>query len=500
MRPRRARAWLGWFRWWPTLLLIPCLVAACAPRNRPAPQPADDKTTDATQPGDPKAPTASEAVILLQGGRVMTATGVIYERGDVLIVGERIAEVGPRIAPPKGAEVIDVSGNTVTPGLVDTHSHIGVYPAPHLSAHSDGNEIVGPNTAYVRSSDGYWPQDPQIERARAGGVTTMQILPGSANLIGGRSFTVKTYPDAISAEEARFEGAPYGLKIACGENPKRVYGEKGGPYTRMGNIAGFRNAFQDAREYRRKQQRYALKMRSKTRGKKKKKKKRDDDDDDDGPPEPPDRDFGLETLASVLDGTILVHNHCYRADEMLIMLALAEEFGFKIRSFHHAVEAYKIADELAAAGTAASVWADWWGFKAEAYDGIRENAAMVASAGGRAIIHSDSAEGIQRLNQEAAKALFAGRRAGLSLSEDEALRWITANPAWALGVHERVGTLEAGKQADIVVWNGTPFSVYAKAQRVFIEGHQVFDAATPSPPQSDFELGQSIPAATEVTR
>src|SRR5690606_32120173 len=187
---------------------------------------------------------------------------------------------------------------------------------------------------------------------------------------------------------------------------------------------------------------------------------------------------------------ILVHMHCYRADEMLLMLDLADSYGFSIRSFHHAVEAYKIADQLAAHGTAASIWADWWGFKLEAYDGVRENAALLTKAGGRAIIHSASAEGLQRLNQEAGKAMYAGRKAGIDISEDQALAWITRNPAWALGVDDQTGTLEPGKAADVVVWSGSPFSVYSRAERVYIDGELVFDRQGEiGRPRSDFDLG-----------
>ncbi|HGG56197.1 MAG TPA: amidohydrolase [Nannocystis exedens] len=429
-------------------------------------------------------------VILLRGGRLLTATGKTYERGDILLREGTIAEIGEHIVAPAGAQVLAIAGKTVTPGLVDTHSHMGVYAAPGFKAHADGNEAVSPNTAYARSVDGYWPQDPQLERARAGGVTTAQILPGSANLIGGRSFVVHLIPWARSAEDARFPGAPEGLKMACGENPKRVYGEKSGPQTRMGNVHGYRDAFQKALEYRRSWAKYEKAKKDSAKAGKKKNLGGDKGagDGNKEPPVAPARDFALETLAKVLDGEILVHNHCYRADEMSLMLDLAATYGFKIRSFHHAIEAYKIADRLAEAGTAASVWADWWGFKAEAFDGVRENAALIEAAGARAIIHSDSAIGIQHLNQEAAKAMYAGRNAGLAVSEDTALRWITKNPAWALGLDERIGTLEAGKIADLVVWSGSPFSVYTAAERVYIAGELVYQRGVLEP-RSDFEIG-----------
>jgi imidazolonepropionase-like amidohydrolase len=258
--------------------------------------------------------------------------------------------------------------------------------------------------------------------------------------------TVKVIPGR-TAQEMKFPGAPYGLKMACGENPKRVYANRG-PSTRMGNMAGYRAAFIDAERYRRRWDAWLKDRKG----------------------DPPDRNLRNETLAGVLRGEILVQNHCYRADEMVQMLDLAHEFGFKIRSFHHAVEAYKIADYLAREGTAASVWADWWGFKEEAMDGILENAALTQQAGGRPVIHSDSPSGIQRLNQEAAKAMYAGIRAGIPITRDQALRWFTANAAWVLGIDSVVGTLEAGKMADVVLWSGDPFSVYAKAVRVYNDG------------------------------
>ncbi|MBL4684821.1 MAG: amidohydrolase family protein [Nannocystaceae bacterium] len=479
-------------------LVLPLGLGACTPRKAATSAP-DPAVNNAPPKHDanairPSREHAGGAVVLLRGARVMTAAGTDYPKADVLLRGRRIAAVGVGLDVPAGATIIDLSGKTLTPGIIDTHSHLGVYAAPSFTAHADGNETVSPTTPQVRAEDGYWPQDPQIERARAGGVTTMQILPGSANLIGGRSVVVKTYPHARRVAEARFAGAPFGLKMACGENPKRVYGKKSGPATRMGNMAGFRAKFEAAKEYQRSWERYREKLtRSKTRASRAEDNPRRGHSDkhsesSSGPPAPPTRDFGLETMVGVLEGRILVHNHCYRADEMALMMQLADDYGFKIRSFHHAVEAYKIADLLAEHGAAASVWADWWGFKAEAFDGIRENAAMVWAAGARAIIHSDSAEGIQRLNQEAAKAMWAGRRAGLTIPDEEALRWITANAAWALGVQDQVGTIEVGKLADLVVWDGDPLSVYAHAQRVLIEGETVYQRGQLTP-HSDFETG-----------
>ena len=340
---------------------------------------------------------------------------------------------------------------------------------------------------------GVWPQDPGFATALAGGVTTLQILPGSANLIGGRGVTLRNV-HATTMQDMKFPGAPHGLKMACGENPKRVYGDRGrAPSTRMGNVAGYRQAFADAQDYRAQWRRYE-EERAEHEAKSAEPRRRKGDGEA-KPPTPPKRDLRLETLAAAMDGEILVHIHCYRADEMAIMLDLAREFGFKVAAFHHGVEAYKIADRLAAEGVCGALWADWWGFKLEAYDAIWENLAYVdAPAKGCSIVHSDSAEGIQRLNQEAAKAMARGQRAGLDIPPERAIRWITSNPARSLGVAEQVGTLEPGKLADVVIWNRDPFSVYALADRVYVEGALVYDrAALAAEPASDFLLGQ--PAA-----
>jgi imidazolonepropionase-like amidohydrolase len=258
--------------------------------------------------------------------------------------------------------------------------------------------------------------------------------------------------------------------MACGENPKRVYGagRQLAPSTGMGNVAGYRAAWIEASEYNEAWQDYLS------------------DESD----EKPVRDLKLETLAGVLNGEILVHNHCYRADEMATMIDIAKEFGYSIASFHHAVEAYKVADLLAENNICASMWADWWGFKIEAYDAVRENIALVDKAGGCAIVHSDSSSGIQRLNQEAAKVIAAANRNGIPVLEEQAMKWLTENPAKALGIDDQTGTLAAGKNADLVIWDGNPFSVYTHAENVFVDGALVYDRNDPArQPRSDFLLG-----------
>lgn len=407
---------------------------------------------------------------LIRGGTVMTAAGQVIPNGQLLLVDGKVAAVGQTVSAPAGATVVDATGKFVTPGIIDVHSHLGVYASPEVEALSDGNEATNPNTAQVWAEHSVWPQDPGFYRALEGGVTTLQILPGSANLFGGRSVVLKNVP-ARTVQEMKFPGAPYGLKMACGENPKRVYGSRGGPSTRMGEMARFRAAWISAQAYRQKWDQWERDGRPADRM--------------------PERDLQLETLAGVLRGEILVHNHCYRADEMAQMLDLAREFGYHVRSFHHGVEAYKIRDLLARDTVAASLWADWWGFKMEALDFTRANLALVHEAGVRAIVHSDDPMGIQKLNQEAAKAIQAGREAGVRISDDDAIRWLTANPAWALGIDQWVGTLEPGKNADVVVWSASPFSVYARADQVYIDGALMYDRANPARhPFSDFEVGQ----------
>lgn len=416
----------------------------------------------------PSRPTLITNVTILdgRGGRI--------EAGSVLMSGGRIVAIGEDLSAPEGALVIDGTGKWVTPGIIDVHSHLGDYATPAVSAHSDGNEMSSPNTAEVWAEHSVWPQDSGFARAIAGGVTALQILPGSANLFGGRSVTLKNVPSR-TMQGMKFPDAPYGLKMACGENPKRVYGtmKKSAPSTRMGNVAGYRRAWAEAVDYRRAWQTYRAKHAAGEAAK------------------PPKRNIQMETLVGVLDGEILVHNHCYRADEQAVMIDLAKEFGYKVTSFHHAIESYKVADLLAENDICASMWADWGGFKMEAYDDIRENIALVHNAGACAIVHSDSAIGIQRLNHDAAKVIADAARINIDISRAEAWLWLSYNPAKALGIADATGSLEAGKNADLVLWSGDPFSVYTLAEQVYVDGALVFDLNDPArQPVSDFRLGQ----------
>lgn len=409
---------------------------------------------------------------VIENVHVYTGTGEVLRDTTLLVREGRIAAIGTAevAAILSGSTVSRIDGQQrwLSPGIIDVHSHMGDYPSPAIASTRDGNESTSPNTARVWAEHSVWPQDPQFDLALAGGITALQVLPGSANLFGGRGVTLKNIP-ARTVQEMKFPGAKQGLKMACGENPKRVYGNKGlAPSTRMGNVAGYREAWAQAHDYKRKLAE-AERDASKTR---------------------PDRDLTLDTLVAVLDGDIIVHNHCYRADEMATMIEVAEEFGYRIGTFHHAVESYKLADYLAREGICSAMWADWWGSKLELFDGVQQNVGLVHQAGACAIVHSDSARGVQRLNQEAAKALTSAQRAGLDLTRADAMVWITLNAARSLGIDAETGSIETGKAADLVLWNQDPFSVYAKADLVFIDGTLYYDRSDPArQPRSDFSLG-----------
>ena len=419
-------------------------------------------------------PLASERT-LIKSVNLYDGLGNEFSNFDVLFDNGIIEEIGKDIVDGD-ATIIDAKGKWLTPGIIDIHSHMGVYPAPGVRTSSDGNEATSPITAEVWAEHSVWTQDPQFSLALKGGATAFHVLPGSANLMGGRGATIKNIP-RNTIHDMKFPGAPHSLKMACGENPKRVYGNRGSaPSTRMGNMAGYRKAWINASDYQRRKNEYTSKS-----------------DEAKELIDPPKRNLELDTLAGVLDGEILVQNHCYRADEMAMMIEMSKEFDYKITAFHHAVEAYKIADLLADEGICGALWADWWGFKHEAYDMVPANIAIVDQArGGKgcAIVHSDDEVGIQHLNQEAAKALSAGLRAGYEISKARAIKWITSNPAKAAGILDQTGTIEIGKDADLVIWSKNPFSVYALAEYVFIDGAEAFvRGEKQTQPVTDFDLG-----------
>ncbi len=408
---------------------------------------------------------------LIRNATILTGDGQRIDGGSVLIRDGRIAAVGTAVQAPAGAVVVDGAGMWVTPGIIDSHSHLGNYASPGIGSQSDGNELTDPNTAEVWAEHGVWPHDPGFGHALAGGITSLQILPGSGNLFGGRGVSLKNVPSR-TVQGMKFPGAPHALKMACGENPKRVYGQQDrSPASAMGNGAGYRSGWIAATEYLREWQAWW--------------------DAGSDAATTPERNLQLETLASVLVGETRIHNHCYRGDEMVNMINIANEFGYSIASFHHAVEAYKVRDYLAANAICSSMWgAGNYGFKLEAYDGIEENVALVHEAGACAIVHSDSPVEIQRLNQMSAVALRAAEEEGIEIPKEEAIAWITLNPARAMGVGDEVGSIEVGKAADLVVWTGDPFSVYSHAQHVYIDGALMYDRSAPDPIVfGDFMLG-----------
>lgn len=412
--------------------------------------------------------------VLIAGATILDGIGGRHDRSDVLLRDGKIAAMGANLPRPAGVRVVEAAGRWVTPGLIDVHSHDGTYLLPIVYGDPptwDVTEASSPNVAETDIEHAINAQDPALGLALQGGVTTLQVLPGSVTLFGGRSIVLKTVPGG-TMQDLKFPDAPQGLKMACGENPKGNFGSKGqAPTSRQGEVALMRAAWQNAREYREQWRRYEHRRGEAGRR---------PSGADGGHGEPPGRDLELETLAGVLDGKIRVNVHCYTADDMAVMLSIAREFDFRIAAFHHAVEAYKIPGMLAAAGTCAAVWPDWWGFKMEAFDGIRENAAYVDAAGACTALHSDSPYIGQHLALEAAKAAAAGRGAGIDVPRERAIAWVTSNPARILGLDDRIGRIAAGFNADVVLWSGDPFSVYSKPDQVYVDGALAFDRNDPA--------------------
>ena len=428
-------------------------IAGCG-ETRPAPTLDAFESTYEPRPSPP---------YIIQNVTILDGLGGEIAAADLLISDGKIAEFGADISAPEDAEIIDGTGRTLTPGIIDVHTHYGTASLPYAVGtpdHWDVNEASNPITPGVRIETAFNPQDPALFYALSGGVTTFQVLPGSRNAIGGLGVTMKNVP-GLTAQSMKYPGAPYGLKMACGENPKAYSIESRAPYSRMGVVALQRQAWKDAQDYA---------------------------NDPDAP-----QDFGLDVLAAALRGEVKVHSHCYRADDMSVMMDMANEFGFEIAAFHHAVEAYKIPERLADEKVCSAVWSDWWGWKLEAFDGIPENAAFLHASDACVVMHSDVPALGGRLNIEVAKAVAAGRNAGVDISLPTALAWITSEPARLLGIEDETGSITIGKNADLVLWSGDPFSVTSRADLVFVDGALIYDRSDPDrQPRGDFMTGQPV--------
>jgi imidazolonepropionase-like amidohydrolase len=394
-------------------------------------------------------PPDAPAVVLIQNATILTVSHGTIEHGSILIRDGKIAEVGTSIKAPAGAQIVDANGQFVMPGIIDCHSHIAV----------DGsvNEGSISVSSIVNIGEVLNPDDIDIYRDLAGGVTAANVLHGSANSIGGQTVVIKLRWGQPAAK-LPFEGALPGIKFALGENPKRanfsVPGQpKRYPATRMGVEETIRAAFTEARDYKKTWDDYNKRVAG-----------------GDKNLMPPRRDLRLEPLVEVLEGKRYLHSHCYREDEILMLLRVAKEFGFKVRTFQHVLEGYKVADEIAAAGAGASTFSDWWAYKVEAYEAIPYNAAIMTKRGVIVSINSDDAEEATHLNQEAAKCIKYG-----GLTHDEALRLVTINPAIQLGIDKRVGSIDVGKDADLAIYNHDPLSAYAVVQKTLIDGRVYFD-------------------------
>jgi len=408
----------------------------------------------------PQAPPAAHNDVVIKNAIVTTVTHGEIQNGSVYIKDGKIVAVGENVNAPSSATVIDAGGKYLTPGIIDSHSHIAL--------DDDVNEATSPVTPQMMMMDAFDYQDKAIYRALAGGVTTSLLLHGSANMIGGQAIVIK-HKYGENRDAMLFPGAPRSIKFASGENPKRVYGSRDQlPSTRMGNFEVQREALVQAQEYMRDWDAYNEKVKNGDKNAK-----------------APKRDLKMDALADVLRGKIMVQIHCYRADEMLTEMAMAKEFGYKLRAFHHALEAYKVADKIAANNVGIATFADWWGYKQEAWDAIPWNAVMSMRKGVRVAIKSDSEDFTRRLNQEAAKTMRYG-----GATEEEALKMITINPAWIVGVDDRVGSIETGKDADLVIWDGYPLSSYGVPNKVFIDGDVYFDRSLPGYGMPHFKGGE----------
>ena len=434
----RRRPWLVWFA---------ILLASCA--GAVAQQPASFSSTH-----------GGHNEFVIKNAILLTATHGRVEHGSVYVKDGKIVAFGANVAAPATAAVIDAEGKYVTPGIIDPHSH--------MALGDDINAATSPVVPQMMMQDAFDYNDKAIYRALAGGVTSSLLLHGSADMIGGQAVVIKT-KYGLDRDQMLFPGAPQSIKFASGENPKRVFGDrKQMPSTRMGNFEIMREAFTQAKDYQRSWDEYNEKVKK-----------------GDKTASAPKKDLKLEALVQVLQGKLLVQIHCYRSDEMLTEIALANEFGYKIRAFHHALEAYKVPDYLAKNNIAIATFADWWGYKYEAWDAIPWNAVIAMRHGVRVAIKSDSNDYMRRLNQEAGKTIRYG-----GATEDEAMKMLTINPAWIIGVDDKTGSIDVGKDADLVLWSGYPLSSYGVPEKVWIDGDVYFDRGLPGLGMPQYQEGQ----------
>jgi imidazolonepropionase-like amidohydrolase len=461
------------------LIVLPLLagsLAAQQPGARPAGGAADSARLAAAGPALQVPVPAAGTLVAITNATIMTASRGTIEKGTVLIRNGKIAAVGANVSVPAGAQVIDGTGRYVIPGIIDAHSH---------SASEGINEGSRSITAQVRQADVLREDAIGLWRSLAGGVTTLNILHGSANTIGGQNAVVKIRW-GLPVDSMLFADAPPGIKFALGENvrqtnrPPTPGREPRYPRTRQGTEQLLRDAFTRAREYQAEWKGYETARNAWKRPAPE--------------PIPPARDLQLDALVEILDGTRLVHAHSYRSDEIYMLLQVAKDFGFRIASLQHVLEGYKVADEIAAAGTGASTFADNWAYKLEAWDAIPHNAALMAERGVKVSINSDSDERARRLYQEAAKAMKYG-----GASEEEALRMITLNAAGQLGIDKHVGSIDVGKDADIAIFNGHPFAPASRVEMTLIDGRVFFDRSKAPTLEHLIEQMKRRPRATTTT-
>lgn len=448
------------------LLLAAALAAAQQAGDEHHPMASAMVSADRKTQGPPAPPIPAHNDVVIRGGTLMTATHGTIQNGSIYVHDGKIVAIGANVNAPANAAVIDARGKFVTPGIIDAHSH--------MALDGDVNELTNPVVPHMMMIDAFDYRDKALYHALAGGVTSALLLHGSGDMIGGQAVVIKL-KYGKSRDEMLMPNAPRSIKFASGENPKRVFGSRNQlPSTRMGNFEVQRAALQEGREYMRDWDDYNNKVKN-----------------GDKSARAPKRDLRLEALADILRGNLLVQIHIYRSDEMLTEMAIAKEYGYKIRAFHHALEAYKVAPQIAQEGIGVATFSDWWGFKDEAKDAIPWNAVIAMRNGVKVAIKSDSDDFVRRLNQEAGKIIRYG-----GATEDEALQMITINPAWIMGIDNRTGSLDVGKDADIVIWNGPPLSSFALADKVFIDGDLYFDRSLPGFGLVQFKGVPGVGAAT----